>query len=135
MSSCRACRGNSNHTTTTKQKAANAEGDRAPTACLHVSFTASFGSGNSNTKTRRLLWSVGFPEHSRYMHFFPQLHITPQMLINKFVNEEDSRERKTRFNLCSVCGLCSLACIWRGHIRNLRLECLWNVSGSTELPV
>lgn len=43
MSSCQACRGDSNHPTTTKQRAANTQGDPAPTPCLRLSFTALVG--------------------------------------------------------------------------------------------
>lgn len=42
---------------------------------------------------------------------------------------------ETSFNLCSVWKCSLLTGIRRGHIRNLSLECPWNVSGSSEHPV
>lgn len=41
----------------------SSEGDRAPTACLHVLFIG-FSGEDLNTKTRLILWSANSPQRS-----------------------------------------------------------------------
>lgn len=83
-----------------------------------------------------VLW---LPRTFQLQAILSQLQIMPGTGINKFLSMKNLPLRdtlsETSFNLCSGWRCSLLTGIRRGHIRNLRLECPWNVSGSSEHPV
>lgn len=97
-----------------------------------------FGQENLNTKTRLLLWSTGFPEHSSYRRFFPSCTSRQGREKNKLLS--------VRAKQALICAQCSGAAfllasggvtfgIWGWNVFGMRQEvrstqCEKNTTGS-----
>lgn len=115
----------------------NTEGDRAPAAHLAIKFIPVGRGGSKNTKARPALRSAGFPETFRATgNSLPAADRHGDGNRRRRLTLSLSLSRKMRrVKLALIFYSCGLeATLRRGHIWNLRLECLWNVSGSAEPP-
>lgn len=91
-----------------------------------------FGQENWNTKTRLLLWSADFPEHSGYRHFSVFVPAADhardqnkQVVVSEKLSTE-GRALQTSFNLCSVRGGAAFPLLSGGVTLGIRS---WNVLG------